>query len=271
MAYNWINAKDYTMNCFLLFDRWVLAYILKGVENLEYVKYMAMALYKYPYVKEFIKAKAPECLKFLEAIENVDCSIYSLEELREAETKILQMHETFVVYAYPKVMNQVNYIRNWKEYYLYRLVDLNEKVVLDVGAGTGRLTFAASKKAKMVYASEPCDMLREYMRDYIKNNKISNVRVLDGFVECLPFEDDTFDVVISGHVIGDDYDKEIAELSRVVKNGGYIVACKGDDEFKRKAPNQEMVKRGFEWFVHESIEGGIIYDYRMQVKKDKSM
>ena len=24
MSYNWINAKDYTMNCFLLFDRWAL-------------------------------------------------------------------------------------------------------------------------------------------------------------------------------------------------------------------------------------------------------
>ena len=31
---------------------------------------------------------------------------------------------------------------------------------------------------------------------------------------------------------------------------------------------KKLVKRGFEWFVHESIEGGIIYDYRKQVKNN---
>lgn len=267
MSYNWINAKDYNMNCFLLFDRWILNYIFSGEHDLEYVHQMAKALFKYPYVKEYIKNKAPDCSKFLDAINRVDCSKYSLEELKEAETMILQKHETFVVYAYPEIMNQVNYIRNWSPMYLYRLVDLNNKVVLDVGAGTGRLAFATAKKAKMVYASEPCDMLREYMRDYIKSNQINNVKVLDGYILSLPYEDDTFDIVTSGHVIGEYYDEEIAELTRVLKDGGYIVVCNGDDEFKRQSPNEELVKRGFEWYKHVSIEGGIIYDYRKQVRK----
>lgn len=267
MVYNWIDAKAYKMDCFLFFDRWILDFIFQNIEDSDYVGDMAKALYNYPYVKEFIRKKAPEVSGFMDAIDRVDCTKYSLAELREAETKILQMHETFVVYAFPEVMNRVNYIRNWSPEYLYRLVDLTEKTVLDVGAGTGRLTFAAAKMAKKVYASEPCDCLREYMRDYIKQEKITNVKVLDGFVENLPFEDNTFDVVIGGHVVGDDYDKEIAEISRVLKDGGIIVLCNGDDKFKRKGPDQELVKRGFEWFVHESIEGGIIYDYRIRVKK----
>lgn len=267
MAYNWINAKEYNMNCFLLFDRWIFPWIFEESKDLEYIKLMAMALYNYPHVKEFVRIKSPECIPYLEEIEKVDCTNYSKEQLREAETKLLQMHETFVVYAYPEVMNNVNYIRNWSKENLYRLVDLKEKVVLDVGAGTGRLTFAAAEIAKMVYASEPCDMLREYMRDYIKKENIKNVRVVDGFVTSLPYEDDTFDVVICGHVIGDDYDQEINEMTRVIKNGGYIVECNGDDEFIRKAPDQELVKRGFEWFKHESIEGGIIYDYRKKIIK----
>ena len=270
MKYNWINASDYTMDCFLLFDRWALRWIFtecKWFSNngLDYVTTMAKALYKYPHVAAFCRAKAPECSDFLDKVSAIPYENWTDEEMREAENAVLQAQETFVVYAYPKVMEQVNYIRNWEPKYLYELIDLKDKIVLDVGSGTGRLAFAASKKAKRVYASEPCDMLREYMRDKIKAESITNVKVLDGEVLCLPFEDDTFDVVLSGHVIGDFYDEEIAEMTRVTKNGGWIVVCNGDDEFKRKAPDSEMVSRDFEWFCHESVEGGIIYNYRKQV------
>ena len=63
--------------------------------------------------------------------------------------------------------------------------------------------------------------------------------MLDGEVLNLPYEDGTFDVVLSGHVVGDAIEAEIAELT----------------------------SRGFEWFRHESAEGGIIYDYRKKIRK----
>lgn len=272
MAYNWINAVDYTMETFLLFDRWILRYILAenpwyNTDKRDYKTDLAKALSKYPHVIEFCRRKAPECREFISELEAMRFDHLTDEEIRSAETAILQAQETFVVYAYPEIMDNVNYIRNWKEEQLYKLVNLEDKVVLDVGAGTGRLAFVAVKKAKRVYASEPCDTLREYLRDKIKAEGIKNMKVLDGEVMNLPFEDDTFDVVMSGHVVGDFYDEEIAEMSRITKNGGWIVCCNGDDEFKRKAPNKELVSRGFEFFSHQSIEGGIIYDYRKQVIK----
>lgn len=273
-SYNWIDANDYTMDTFLLFDRWVIRYIMNeqatqwyddGTRS--YLADMAKALSRYPYVTVFCRAKAPERAEFFEKLRSVDVRNVSDAEARRAETAILQAHETFVVYAYPKVMEQVNYIRNWQPERLYRLVDLSGKVVLDVGSGTGRLAFAAARLAKRVYASEPCDMLREYMRDKIKAERIANMKVLDGEVMNLPYEDNTFDVVMSGHVIGDYYEEEIAEITRVTKNGGVIVVCNGDDEIKRQAPDRELLSRGFEFFVHESCEGGIIYDYRKTVNK----
>lgn len=105
------------------------------------------------------------------------------------------------------------------------------------------------------------------MRDRIKAENITNVKVLDGEVLDLPFEDDTFDIVMSGHVVGDFYEQEIAEMTRITKDGGWIIMCDGDDEIKRSAPDMELTSRGFEWLRHESIEGGIIYNYRRQVKK----
>lgn len=189
MSYNWINAEDYTMDCFLLLDRWALRLIFADCAyyNGDYVVDMAKALYKYPHVDEFCRRKAPECSEFLDKVLAVPFESWTDDEMRNAESSIIQSHETFVVYAYPEVMNKVNYIRNWDPHNLYKLVDLDGKVVLDVGAGTGRLAFAAAKKAKRVYASEPCDQLREYMRDKIKRDDITNMKVLDGEALCLPF------------------------------------------------------------------------------------
>lgn len=272
MSFNWINAEDYSMDTLLLFDRWVIRYIMNenkwyDNETRSYKTDMARALTRYPYVKEFCVKKAPECECFVKEINAVDVSGLSKSEAREAETAVLSALETFVVYAYPSVMEKVNYIRCWNPQRLYELADLEGKLVLDVGAGTGRLAFAAAKRARRVYASEPCDMLREYMRDKIKANGIGNVKVLDGEVLNLPFEDSTFDIVMSGHVVGDFYDEEIAEITRVTKNGGLIVCCNGDDEFRREAPNKELIDRGFEFFCYESSAGGITYNYTKKVIK----
>lgn len=272
MSFNWINAEDYSMDTLLLFDRWVIRYIMNenkwyDSETRSYKTDMARALSRYPYVKEFCVKKAPECEGFVKEINAVDVSGLSESEARAAETAVLSALETFVVYAYPSVMEKVNYIRCWNPQRLYELADLEGKLVLDVGAGTGRLAFAAAKRARRVYASEPCDMLREYMRDKIKANGIGNVKVLDGEVLNLPFEDSTFDVVMSGHVVGDFYDEEIAEITRVTKNKGLIVCCNGDDEFRREAPNKELIDRGFEFFCYESAAGGITYNYTKKVIK----
>ena len=229
---------------------------------------MAKALHEYPYIISFCRIKAPETVPFLEKIRCVPNPGWTASEMRDAKNAILEAIETSVVYAYPEVMETVNYIRDWNPAYLFELVPLDDKIVLDVGAGTGRLAFAAAKKARQVYASEPCDQLREYMRDRIHKEGITNLKVLDGIVTCLPYEDNTFDAVLSGHVIGDDYDREIAELTRVTKSGGYLVICNGEDEFCRSAPNPELVTRGFAWFSHQSINGGTVYNYRKQIFKD---
>ncbi|MBR5743148.1 MAG: methyltransferase domain-containing protein [Clostridia bacterium] len=272
MSGNWIDAENYTMDSFLLFDRWAFRWIFtdcpwypSGEEG--YRLEMAKALYRYPHVVWYVRAKAPECAAFLEKVAAIPGEGWTEGEMREAETNILHAHETFVVYAYPDVMNRLNYIRNWDEKYLCELIDLTGMVVLDVGAGTGRLAFAAAKRAKRVYASEPCDCLREYMRDRIRAEGIGNVKVLDGEILNLPYEDDTFDAVLSGHVIGDFYEEEIAEITRVVKDGGWLVVCNGEDEFRRTAPDAELTSRGFEWFRHETAEGGVIFNYRKRVRK----
>lgn len=137
---------------------------------------------------------------------------------------------------------------------------------MDVGAGSGRLTFAAAEKAKWVYAVEPVGTLREFMRDKIKREGIQNVRVLDGFVEEIPFPDDTFDVVMSGHVVGDDYDGEIAELTRVCRAGGWLLDCPGDSE-RNLTPSDELTRRGWDEIHYIGSFGKDVFLYRKQITK----
>ena len=272
---NWINAENYTMETFLFFDRWILSRLLSDPtwapwpceDGRDYKTEMARALSRYPHVVRFCRKKAPECSSFLDEIAEISVDGITDAEARHSETMILQFHECYVVYAYPAVMDQLNYIRNWDPQRLYDLVDLKDKVVLDIGAGTGRLSFAAAKAAKRVYSSEPCDTLREYMRDRIEREHIVNMKVLDGVVTNLPYEDNTFDVVMSGHVVGDFYDEEIAEMTRVTKNGGYIVCCDGSDGFDQASAHQELVATGFEFLVRENRTGEIVCGYRKQVNK----
>ncbi|HWR22585.1 MAG TPA: class I SAM-dependent methyltransferase, partial [Feifaniaceae bacterium] len=172
-----------------------------------------------------------------------------------------------IVYLYPDDMNRLcPYIRDWDKEKLLSLVDFTDKIVLDIGSGTGRLAFAAATTAKKVYASEPADRLREFMRDKIEKEKISNVVVLDGTVESIPFEDNTFDIVMSGYVLGVDYSREVANMERVCRNGGYVVVCEGESEseWHRREP---LIALGFECLHYLSKAGGDCYRYWKKVTK----
>jgi ubiquinone/menaquinone biosynthesis C-methylase UbiE len=268
MNYNWIHAEEFSFNSFLLLDRWIIGMICRNYRGwAEFERNLGISLAHHPAVAWYFVHRSPESKPFVERIIARAPGNLTADEVRKAEVFVLQAMETSVVYAYPEVMNRnCNYIYDWDHNRLMELTDFTDKLVLDVGSGTGRLAFAAAEKAKRVYASEPTDMLREYLRDKIKREKIGNVVVVDGTAECIPYEDNTFDIVMSGHVVGDNYELEIAELTRVVKNGGYIIDCIGDDDNNRQ-PDEELLKRGFEVLYHVSKSGGDIYRYRKRVTK----
>ncbi|MDR2505132.1 MAG: class I SAM-dependent methyltransferase, partial [Oscillospiraceae bacterium] len=159
-----------------------------------------------------------------------------------------------------------DFIQGWNPERLFELADFSGKTVLDVGAGSGRLTFAAAEKAAWVYASEPVETLREFMRGKARSESIRNVRVLDGLVTELPYADNTFDIVTSGHVVGDELDAELAELARVCKSGGWLLDCVGDSKDNYK-PRPELIERGFEEIHYIGSFGKDVYNYRKQISK----
>lgn len=126
----------------------------------KYLEQLSIALFYNPSVAWYCKEKAPEIANNVERLIATAPKDCTKEQIRMAELYILEWHDWAVVLVYPDVMNQnCPYIYNWDKARLLELVDFTDKIVLDVGAGTGRLAFAAAERARHIYASEPVDRL----------------------------------------------------------------------------------------------------------------
>jgi len=101
--------------------------------------------------------------------------------------------------------------------------------VLDVGCGTGSLTFtvAASIKVSKVVGIDPSAGYLEYARAH---NPYPHVAFEIGDAQKLPYEDDCFDYCVSSLMIQFLSDAQTAakEMKRVTKRGGIVATCMWD-------------------------------------------
>ena len=99
--------------------------------------------------------------------------------------------------------------------------------VLDLGSGAGMDSLVAAQMVGPRGSVTGIDMTREMLakaRSAASEMGASNVEFVEGEVESLPFEDETFDVVISNGVIDliPDKDTVFSEINRVLGPGGRI-------------------------------------------------
>ncbi|MCL2462533.1 MAG: class I SAM-dependent methyltransferase [Defluviitaleaceae bacterium] len=274
MGLGWIDPEDYSFDSFLLLERFQIRLMMEsgGWRNNkdEWKRSMGVALNANPAVKWYFARRCPESAALVSELAANAPMGTDAAEIRKAEVYALASVEDFITHTTPEVMEtNCHYIRAWDKVRLYEMADFRGKIVLDVGAGSGRLTFAAAELAKEVYASEPVGTMREFMREKAKRGNIANVRVAEALITSIPYPDDTFDIVMEGHVVGDDWDAEIAELTRVCKPGGWLLDCPGDETrgSDRGEQQDELVKRGWEKMSYVGNGGGNVYRYRKQVSK----
>jgi SAM-dependent methyltransferase len=122
---------------------------------------------------------------------------------------------------------------DWTIAAVTQVTALTDKVVIDAGAGTGRVAFDAAPQARHVFAVEPVATLRQFLRDKAERRHVTNLFVLDGFLHAVPLPAASADVLLTCQAIGWALPEEMAEIERVVTPGGVAMHLFGAPDAAR--------------------------------------
>jgi SAM-dependent methyltransferase len=100
--------------------------------------------------------------------------------------------------------------------------------IVEVGAGSGRLTLELIDRAREVVAIDPAAPLREILKRKLGQTQHGHrARVTDGFFDALPLPDNWSEVVIACSAFtpesGHGGEAGLAEMERVCKPGGSVI------------------------------------------------
>jgi len=124
----------------------------------------------------------------------------------------------------PTYDKKEKYLDSFEQDKLMEIVgEVKGKKVLDVGAGTGRITAELTKNGAQVTALDVSEKMLEVLKTKVKNRKLLECVV--GDAESLPFADNSFDVVVAAFLIVHlkDPTRFFDEAYRVLAPGGVLV------------------------------------------------
>lgn len=104
----------------------------------------------------------------------------------------------------------------------------NERV-LDLGAGGGLVALALATRVEHITALDISPAMLDRLEVHASEHGITNVTPLVADMRTLPFDDESFDVVVSNyafhHLVDADKELSLADTRRVLVPGGRLVVC----------------------------------------------
>lgn len=191
---------------------------------------LAAVLWTYPSIKQFLIKKCPSITDFIERTMEQHEPATDQQELAAFSEKLVWTIVDLLIYnKCPEAYDGLEF-HHWDFNEVITITPLDQKVVIDAGAGTGRVALEAALTARSVFAIEPVARLRQFIREKSSKAGLSNVFVTDGFLHTIPLPDGFADVLITSHALGWQLEDELKEFERVVKKGGFIIHCPGTAE-----------------------------------------
>lgn len=202
---------------------------------------LAAVLRAHPAIKRFLVRRRPSITAFIEGVLARFGPADNQQELADCSDKLVWTIADLLIYhKCPEAYDSLEF-HNWDFGEVTKITPLKRKVVIDGGAGTGRVALEAAGTARHVFAIEPVTRLRQFIREKALKAGFSNVFVSDGFLDAIPLPDDFADVLITSHALGWRLPDELAEFERVVKKGGFIIHCPGTAEIAREEKQHSVL------------------------------
>ncbi len=168
---------------------------------------------------------------------------YSEEE--EKKTQVRTMFNAIApAYDFLNHFLSLGIDRSWRKKAIKKLEGTGAKKILDVATGTADLAITADKilDVNHVTGVDISDEMLDVGRKKLTKKKLNDkILLLNGDSEALPFEDGEFDAAMVAFGVRNfqDLDKGLAEMRRVIKDGGKMVVL----EFTK--PRFFLFKFGF--------------------------
>jgi ubiquinone/menaquinone biosynthesis C-methylase UbiE len=144
-------------------------------------------------------------------------------------------------------------------HFLASKVPLKNKNVLEIGSGRGggakhiASFFQPASYTGLDLAQNAVDLANEL-------HKLPNLKFVQGSAEALPFDDNSFDVVVnveSCHAYGS-VDKFLSEVKRVLKPGGHLLLVDFRGDNKMTVLQSQLKESGMKIMTEENISSNVI-------------
>ena len=264
---NWLDVTEVDFNALLLLEPLHAAYLAQRQPD----RSMGTALSANPAVRWYLNRIHPPIQPYLESCLALAEAEATPEAVRQAELTVLDSIQDWLIYALdPRIYDGLEFL-NWDDGSLLSMADFNGKVVLDIGSGTGRLAIIVAPQARVVYAVEPVANLRRYIRDKAARLGLDNVYPIDGTLNHIPLETGFADILMAGHVFGEDFSAEYDEMRRVVRDGGQILLHPGTNARSEDDAHRYLIAQGFAFDTFTEPTDGLKRKYWQTVHKSPTL
>lgn len=155
-------------------------------------------------------------------------------------------------------------MEHFQRYYFAKQI-ANGKIILDAACGEGYGSNILVGEAQKVYGIDISKEAIQHAKNKYNSNKIE---FINSSIENLPFDDDTFDVVVSfetiEHVNHDIQVKFLKEVSRVLKKDGIFLISTPNKKIYSDIPNYKNEFHVKEFYKEEYVE--LLKEYFKEIK-----
>jgi ubiquinone/menaquinone biosynthesis C-methylase UbiE len=176
---------------------------------------------------------------------------------------------------YEALVSREDYQRNIPRA-IHEIISVDNLDVLDLGAGTGRLTLLLAPRVKSICAFDASGEMLRVCRERLVASGLSNWQVDVADHRQLPIQDHSVDLVISGWSVsylavwnqengGVELDKWLTEMKRVLREDGMIILLESLGTGNESPIHLEHVESTYHWLDENSFQNKWIRtDYQFE-------